>query len=279
MPDIDVQRVFPNLAGFIAPVSMVQAPGDSTRWFQLYWPNDPKIAQSFVERAEAAGYSALLVTLDTRLLGWRERDIQAAYLPFHTGEGLANYFSDPHFRRRLSAPPEKNLAGAVIEFAKVFRYLSWTWKNLDLLRQTTSLPIILKGILHPDDARLAIEAGVDGIVVSNHGGRQVDGAIAALDALPPIARVVNGRVPLLFDSGIRRGADIVKALALGATAVLIGRPFIWGLAVDGEKGVRTVLQRLLAEFDLTMALSGYTHQNQLSPSALRAHSGPGLDEP
>ena len=249
---------------------VAKAMGGSPRWFQLYWPNDPNITRSFLERAEAAGYSAVLVTLDTRVLGWRERDLREAYLPFHKGEGLANYFSDPQFRKRLSQPPEDNLAGAVIEFANVFRHLNWTWKHLDLLRKVTSLPIVLKGILHPDDARTAIETGVDGIVVSNHGGRQVDGAIAALEALPPIAEVVKQRVPLLFDSGIRRGADIVKALALGATAVLIGRPFVWGLAVDGEKGVRTVLQRLLAEFDLTMALSGYTHQKQLTHSSLRA---------
>lgn len=244
------------------------AMGNSPRWFQLYWPNDQNLTRSLLKRAEAAGYSALFVTLDTRIIGWRERDLSEAYLPFHSGEGLANYFSDPHFRSRLAKSPEQDLAAAVREFAKVWVHLSWTWENMSFLRDNTSLPIILKGILHPDDARKAVEVGVDGLVVSNHGGRQVDGAIAALDALPMVAKAVEGRIPVLFDSGIRHGADIVKALALGAKAVLIGRPFVWGLAVDGENGVRTVLKRLLAEFDLTMTLSGYTHQDQLDSTHL-----------
>lgn len=244
------------------------AMGNSPRWFQLYWPNDQHLTKSFLKRAEAAGYTALFVTLDTRILGWRERDLSEAYLPFHFGEGLANYFSDPYFRSRLAKSPEQDLAAAIGEFAKVWSHLNWTWESIAFLRDNTSLPIVLKGILHPDDASKAVEVGVDGLVVSNHGGRQVDGAIAALDALPMVAKAVGGRIPVLFDSGIRHGADIVKALALGAKAVLIGRPFVWGLAVDGENGVRTVLQHLLAEFDLTMALSGYTHQDELDSTHL-----------
>jgi isopentenyl diphosphate isomerase/L-lactate dehydrogenase-like FMN-dependent dehydrogenase len=248
--------------------TVAEAMGNAPRWFQLYWPNDSQLTKSFLKRAEAAGYTALFVTLDTPLQGWRERDLNSAYLPFISGEGLANYFSDPHFRSRLASSPEQDPQAAVMEFAKVFRHLDWTWKDITFLRDNTSLPIVLKGILHPDDARKAVEVGVDGIVVSNHGGRQVDGAIASLDALSMVVKAVGGAIPILFDSGIRRGADIVKALALGAKAVLIGRPFVWGLAVDGENGVRTVLQRLLADFDLTMSLSGYTHQNQLRAAAL-----------
>lgn len=243
--------------------------GEATRWFQLYWPNDPALTKSFLQRAERAGYSAVFVTLDTRLLGWRDRDLSRAYLPFFQGIGLANYFSDPVFQARLKSPPQEDLSAAVQEFGKVWTHLEWTWKDIAKLRKYTSLPIILKGILHPDDAQEALKAGADGIVVSNHGGRQVDGAIGAIDALPGVVDVVGREIPVLFDSGVRRGSDIVKALALGASAVLIGRPHIWGLAIDGEAGVTAVLQCLLAEFDLTMALSGFNDLSHLNPSVLR----------
>ena len=244
------------------------AMGDAPRWYQLYWPRDRELARSFVSRAERAGYRAIVVTLDTFLLGWRERDLQLAYLPFLRGEGVANYFTDPVFRAALKDPPEKDLAAAIQHWAALFADPALTWSDLGFLRGLTRLPILLKGILHPDDARAALEAGMDGVIVSNHGGRQVDGAIAALDALPGVVEAVGGRVPVLFDSGIRHGADAFKALALGAKAVLLGRPYVWGLAVDGEAGVRHVLLNFLADLDLTFALAGCPDLARLDRSAL-----------
>ena len=240
----------------------------SPRWFQLYWGKNPDVTASMLQRAERAGYSALVVTLDTHSLGWRERDLHHGYLPFMQGQGLANYFSDPVFRGLLPQPPEQNPMAAIQLWGSLFSNPALTWKDIGFLRQHTRVPIILKGILHPNDAALALDAGVDAIIVSNHGGRQVDGGIGALDALPALVREVSGRVPVLFDSGIRRGADAFKALALGARAVLIGRLFMWGLAVAGEEGVRDVLLNLIADLDLTMALSGYTSCRELDRSAL-----------
>ncbi len=230
--------------------------GDSPRWFQLYWPKDAALAASLVGRAERAGYTALVVTLDTYLLGWRERDLQQAWLPFAHGLGIANYLSDPVFRAALPEPPEVNPAAAVEHFLAVVSNAGLTWSDLAWLRQQTSLPILLKGLLHPDDACQAVRHGADGIIVSNHGGRQVDGAVASLDALPAVAEAVAGRAVVLFDGGIRRGADVFKALALGARAVLLGRPYCWGLAVGGEQGVREVLRNLLADVELTLGLAG-----------------------
>lgn len=251
------------------PLEQVAATlGDSPRWFQLYWPNEAALTQSLLQRAETAGYSALVVTLDTKLLGWRPHDLEQRYLPLLTGQGLANYWTDPIFRAGLEAPPEQDPAAAIRHWQQVFADPAQTWDHLAALRQQTRLPILLKGILHPDDARQAVALGIDGLIVSNHGGRQVDGAIGALDALPGIVAAVGPQRPVLFDSGIRTGADIIKALALGAQAVLLGRPYIWGLALAGEAGVREVLQRLLAEFDLTLALAGYRQVSQLSPEAL-----------
>ncbi len=244
------------------------AMGDAPRLFQLYWGRNPELTASLLSRAERAGYSAVVVTLDTGLLGWREQDIAQAYLPFLQGQGLANYVSDPVFRAALSAPPEEGLFGAVSYFLSVFSNPTLTWDDLAFLRTHTCLPIVLKGILHPDDAAEAVERGMDGVLVSNHGGRQVDGAIAALDALPGVVAAVNGRVPVLFDSGIRRGADALKAVALGATAVLLGRPFIYGLALGGEQGVRAVVDNFLADLDLALALSGHTSFAQLSAADL-----------
>ena len=249
------------------------AMGDVPAWFQLYWPNDEELAASFVRRAEAAGYRALVVTLDTSMLAWRPRDLQGAYLPFLRGEGIANYLSDPVFRAGLDRPPEEDMQAAVGRWAMVFSNPTLTWERLAFLREHTSLPIVLKGILHPDDARAAVEHGVDALIVSNHGGRQVDGAIATLDALPAVLDAVPDDHPVLFDSGIRCGADAFKALALGARAVLLGRAYVWGLAVGGEGGVRDVLRNFLAELDLTFALAGHASVGEVTPDALVRATG------
>lgn len=252
---------------------VAEAVGAAARWFQLYWGKSPELTASMLARAERAGYSALVVTLDTSMLGWRERDLERGYLPFLSAEGVANYFSDPMFRGMLKQPPEENAAAAVQLWASLFSNPALTWDDLAWLLKHTKLPILLKGIQHRDDAARAVDGGMDGVIVSNHGGRQVDGGIAALDALPEIVKAVGDQMPVLFDSGIRRGADVVKALALGARAVLIGRLYIWGLAVAGEAGVRDAVQNLLADFDLTMALSGFASPKELTPEILARAEG------
>jgi L-lactate dehydrogenase (cytochrome) len=244
------------------------AGGEAPRWFQLYWPNERSLAESFVKRAEAAGYTAIVLTVDTFIPGWKPRDLQQAWLPFLNGMGVANYFQDPVFRAALDKTPEEDQGAATGHFLGVQANPSLSWDDLDWLREVTSLPIVIKGIQHVDDAREAARRGIDGIVVSNHGGRQVDGAIASLDALGPIADAVSGELTILFDSGVRSGADVLKALALGADAICLGRPYVWGLALGGQAGVETVLKMVLAELDLTMALCGYTGPDQLGPEAL-----------
>ncbi len=243
---------------------------DAARWFQLYWPRDPELAESLVRRAETAGYQAIVVSVDTWSLGWRPRDLALAHLPFLHAKGIANYLSDPVFRARLDAPPEESTQAmqlAVRAWLEVFGNPALGWSDLSLLRQWTRLPILIKGICHPDDARAALDHGVDALVVSNHGGRQVDGARAALDCLPDVVAAVDGRAPVLLDSGIRCGPDVLIALALGAHAVLLGRPWVYGLGLAGQRGVAHVLRVLLADLDLTLALAGYA-----SPSELGAHS-------
>jgi lactate 2-monooxygenase len=287
---------------------VAEAMGDSPRWFQLYWSNNDDLVESFVHRAEASGAQAIVVTLDTHMLGWRPRDLDAAYLPFIRGEGIAQYTSDPVFQRLVaervalsrsgtqagsSGPrpritPEtirtlrrmtRNYPGgslrspepraAVETFLDVFSRPSLTWDDLAFLRERTSLPILLKGIQHEDDAALALDHGVDGIIVSNHAGRQIDGAIGSIDALPPIVARVGGRVPVLVDSGIRSGADVFTALALGADAVLVGRPYTYGLAIAGAAGAEAVLRNIVAEFDLVLGLSGYRSIAELGMDSVR----------
>lgn len=242
--------------------------GETPRWFQFYWSKDPAFNASLIQRAEQAGYEALVVTLDTTLLAWRPMDIQNAYLPFLLGQGLGNYLSDPAFRASLPEPPEANILPAVMRFTQIFANPALSWDDLAWLRARTKLPILLKGILHPDDARQALDCGMDGVIVSNHGGRQVEGARAALNALPEVVAALKDRAPVLFDSGIRRASDVFKALALGARAVLLGRPYIWGLALGGQQGVEEVLRNFLADLDLTLALSGSSSYRELKASML-----------
>jgi L-lactate dehydrogenase (cytochrome)/lactate 2-monooxygenase len=277
--------------------------GDTPRLYQLYWSRDDTVVDSFVRRAEEIGSDAIVVTLDTHVLGWRTQDLDLGYLPFARAEGIAQYTSDPAFRAlaeaRAQAPSTEptprptpaavralvsmarhypgrlvdNLRSpvpraAVETFLDVFSRSTLTWEDLDDLRRRTDLPIYLKGIQDPRDAALALEHGVDGIVVSNHGGRQVDGAIASLDALPGIVAEVGDRVPVLFDSGVRSGADVFIALALGARAVLVGRPWVYGLALAGADGVRAVMEHVQAELDLTMGLAGVASLDQVTADLL-----------
>jgi isopentenyl diphosphate isomerase/L-lactate dehydrogenase-like FMN-dependent dehydrogenase len=230
--------------------------GDHPHWFQLYWGRNNDFTRSMIGRAEKAGYSAIVVTLDTRLFAWRERDIKNAYLPFLHNEGLANYFSDPVFLKTVGEDPAKDKMQTMMQFANCFSNPSSTWNDLAVIRNCTKLPVIVKGIQHPDDAKKAIDQGADGIIVSNHGGRQLDGAIGALDTLAGISDAVGNKITILFDSGIRRGADVFKAMALGAKAVLIARPYAYGLALGGEEGVKEVVSNLLADIDLTLGLAG-----------------------
>ncbi|MFB6284202.1 MAG: alpha-hydroxy-acid oxidizing protein [Halobacteria archaeon] len=230
--------------------------GDTPKWFQFYWSTDESVAASFIDRAEDAGYDAIVVTVDAPTLGWRERLLKRGYYPFLEGEGIANYLSDPAFRDRLEEPPEDDMAAAVQLFLEIFGDPSLEWSDLGWIRERTDLPIVIKGVLHSDDARKAIEHGADGVGVSTHGGRQVDGSISAIEALPGVAEEVDGDVPVFFDSGIRRGGDAFKALALGADTVFLGRPFAYGLAYDGRQGVETVLRNFISQLDLTMGLSG-----------------------
>ena len=273
------------------------------RWFQLYWSTDDDLVRSFVQRAERCGCSAIVLTLDTTLLGWRPRDLDLAALPFLHGQGIAQYTSDPVFMSKLDEPLPDPPARPPVRFATVRAALSQarrvpggvlsnlrsqtarkavqrfvatysrpslTWADLALLREATSLPIVLKGVLHPDDARQALDHGVDGIGVSTHGGRQIDNEVGALDALPEVVEAVGGRAPIVFDSGIRGGADVFVARALGADAVMVGRPYVYGLAVAGERGVRTVVENVIAELDLTMGLAGRASLDEIGPDAVRS---------
>jgi lactate 2-monooxygenase len=297
-----VPMIFSNQAS-VPMERCAESMGTGPRWFQLYWSTSNELVESLVGRAEACGCAAIVVTLDTTLLGWRTRDLDLAYLPFLRGKGIAQYTSDPVFRRLVDQAdegptnrPRPTLAGlsalfqltrgypgsflanirsrrprtAVRQFLEIYSRPSLTWEDLPFLRERTKLPILLKGVLHPEDARRAVDGGVDGLVVSNHGGRQIDGEIATVDALPAIVEAVDRQVPILLDSGVRGGADAFKAVALGASAVLIGRPDAYGLAIAGERGVRDVLQNFLADFDLTMGLAGCASIDEISAESLAA---------
>ena len=248
----------------IEDVAATNAP----RWFQLYWVNDRDICASFVRRAETAGYGAIVITLDTLTLGWRPRDLRQAYLPFIRGEGCGQYFSDPVFLSQLDKSPQEDMLTAAATMLATFPNLGLTWDDLDWLREQTRLPLLVKGVLRAEDAQEALAHGVDGVIVSNHGGRQVDGAVAALDALVEVRDALPEAV-VLMDGGIRCAADVLKGIALGADAVLLGRPYAYALAVGGRRGVEELIQNLLAEIDLTLALAGGTSIRELDRSWLQ----------
>ena len=279
---------------------VAKAMGDVPRWFQLYWSTSDELVESFVQRAEKSGAQAIVVTLDTHMLGWRPRDLSLGYLPFAHGKGIAQYTSDPVFRRLVEERIARNEPAAkarrrpatirtlldmtrnypggslrsplprasVDTFLDVFSRSTLTWDNLSWLRERTTLPILLKGIQHPDDASRALDAGVDGLIVSNHAGRQIDNAIGSLDALPGIVERVNGAVPVLFDSGIRSGADVFVALALGASAICVGRAYTYGLAIAGQQGAYEALRNIIAEFDIVLGLAGYASAGSIPREAV-----------
>lgn len=228
----------------------------SPRWFQLYMGKDTDVVLSMVHRAEESGYTAVVLTVDRAVHGWRERVLRDLYPPVILNRAVANFFTDPAFLAQLPKPPQEDPQGAIDLVSKIAINPGLTWKDLLFLRKHTRIPILVKGILNPNDAQMALDHGADGVIVSNHGGRHLDGAVASLDALPKVVDLVQGRAPVLMDSGIRRGADVIKACALGASAVLVGRPYIYGLAVAGEKGVRRVVRNIIADTDITMANSG-----------------------
>ncbi|KAI9066013.1 FMN-dependent alpha-hydroxy acid dehydrogenase [Trametes sanguinea] len=271
--------------------AVAQANGTGQRWFQLYWPLIPEVTLSLMKRAKDNGYTALVVTLDTMTLGWRPHDIDTAYLPFYHAVGAQVGLTDPVFMKRFGLEPVAHddvpdfpydpakfdellrqgdkkataLCRIGVEWVRqVAEGVYRTWDQLAFIRQHWDGPLILKGVLSVEDAQLAINAGVDGIVVSNHGGRQIDGSIPALWALEKICQAprvkeaqLNGRFTVLYDSGIRSGTDIFRAIALGAQGVLLGRPYIYGLIVGDQAGVETVVKSILAEFEITLGLCGY----------------------
>ncbi len=265
--EMDVPFILSSLSS--APMEDVaEELGDTPKYFQFYWSSDEDIARSFLNRAEEAGYDGIVVTVDAPILGWRERLIERGYYPFLNGDGVANYFSDPEFRSQLDDPPEEDPEAAVQHFLDIFGDSSLTWEDLSFVFENTDLPVHIKGVLHPEDAVKAVDAGAEGIGVSTHGGRQVDGSITAIEALPAIADRVGDETTITFDSGLRRGSDLFRALAVGADVGLLGRPFIYGLAVGGQAGVEHVLQNTLADFDLTMGLAGRDAVSKIDRSAV-----------
>ncbi|KAB7516027.1 alpha-hydroxy-acid oxidizing protein [Halosegnis rubeus] len=266
--DLDVPFVLSSLSTR-SMEEVADALGDTPKWFQYYWSADRDVAASFLDRAEEAGYEAIVLTVDAPTLGWRERLLSKGYYPFLDGEGMGNYFSDPAFRESLDEPPEEDPEAAVDRFLSVFGDASLTWDDLEFVFERTDLPVIIKGILHPEDARKAVEAGAAGVQVSTHGGRQIDGSISAIEALPEIVEEVGDETTVLFDSGIRRGEHAFKALALGADSVMLGRPFVYGLAHSGQDGVEQVLRNTLSQLDLTMGLAGIDAASDIDSEAVR----------
>lgn len=308
---LGIPMIFSNQASYPMEACAAQM-SDSPRWFQLYWSKSDELVQSFLKRAEACGCEAIVVTLDTTMLGWRPKDLNLGYLPFSYASGIGQYVSDPVFVGLVGDPKKaaqveteggfsftklfnfirlvRNYKGAgsftqkfksklpvtaVRKFTDIYSRPSISWEDLAWLKEQTQLPIILKGILHPEDAQKALDHEVDGIIVSNHGGRQIGGSIASIDALPKVTEVIKGQIPVLLDSGIRDGADVFKALALGADAVCVGRPYVYGLAIDGQAGVESVLRNIISEFELTMGLSGCKSVAEISRTFLEkmAHYG------
>lgn len=252
---VGAPMIFSNQAS-VPMEACAEAMGDAPRWFQLYWGRSDALAQSFIRRAEACGCEAIVITLDTTMLGWRPRDLNLGSLPFLHGKGIAQYTSDPVFRAMLPASPEDNLLAAAMHFVQTYSEPALDWETVKQALEWTRLPVLLKGIQDPADAARAMDEGFAGLICSNHGGRQIDGAVGSLDALPGVVEAVDGRGKVLFDSGVRTGADVFKALALGADAVCLGRPYVYGLALDGADGAEAVIRNILAELDLTMGLSG-----------------------
>ncbi|MFB6155868.1 MAG: alpha-hydroxy-acid oxidizing protein [Haloferacaceae archaeon] len=254
---------------------VADALGETTGWFQLYWSPDDGLTDSFLSRAEAAGYEAVVVTVDTGLSGWRERELSRAALPFFRGHGTGNYVTDDRFRETIDGDPD-DVDDAARHLLDSFTDPGHHGGDFAALCDRTDLPVLVKGILHPDDAVRAVEAGADGVVVSNHGGRQVDGSIGALDALPAVADAVGDDVPVVFDSGVRNGADVLRALALGADLVGLGRPYLYGLTLGGEEGVRAVLKNVRADLDLSLGLCGYAAAEDVGREAVvRSGEAPG----
>ena len=299
-----IPYVFTNQGG--TPMEETAAAmGESPRWVQLYWSTDEELVDSLIDRAEKIGAGALVITVDTTVLGWRPEDLNLGSLPFAHGLGIAQYTSDPRFRElvaeRAGRPPAENAdrtitLGAIRSLLSITRHHPGSfrnnlrsrlprasvetfldiysnprlgWSHIATLRDRTRLPVVLKGILHPDDARKAFDLGVDAVVVSNHGGRQVDSSVASLDALVEVRRAVGPSAVVLMDSGIRSGADVFTALALGADAVLLGRPYMYGLAIAGQRGIQEVIANIIAELDLTMALTGVRAIEDITPELLR----------
>lgn len=240
---------------------VAEASGNSPKWFQLYWSNNKEVSFNMVKRAEEAGYEAIVLTVDTVMMGWREEDMRNRFSPLKLGVGKANYEQDPVFLASLESQDQNSIVQGILD--NIF-HPTLNWNHVVELKERTSLPILIKGIVNPEDARLAVDNGVDGIIVSNHGGRQLDGVVSGIDALPLIIEEVKGTIPVLFDSGIRRGSDIVKALALGAEAVFIGRPFVYGLAVAGQTGVEKVIGNFIQDTKVSIALAGASTVKDLS---------------
>ncbi|NOT37948.1 MAG: lactate 2-monooxygenase [Saprospiraceae bacterium] len=270
------------------------------RWFQLYFSKNYEFVESLIQRAEETKCSAIVITVDTTILGWRQMDLQNAFLPFTLGKGIAQYTSDPVFKKLMQQKPSSynkmaitpalivNMLGAlsrfpgsllsnlvskdpikaIRKFIEIYSKPDLNWNDIRWIKSKTKLPLLIKGILRSDDAKIAMQHGVDGIIVSNHGGRQVDHVISSLDALVEIKSQIPASYPLLLDSGIRTGTDAFIALCLGAKSVLVGRPYVYSLAINGHQGVTECMNNFITELHIMMMLSGVKNLNELSPELL-----------